>query len=104
MQAQTARKSGPEVIPPNARKAQKGNPKKRVVTFRPPERLLAYLEEAEDKGFDLTASLLDLAEPMMDVRQALGLEWHDLLKASEAANETLGATVARLVRSGLKKK
>jgi hypothetical protein len=86
------------------RKAQKGNPKKRVVTFRPPEKLLAYLEDAERRNFDLTASLLDLAEPMMELRQALGLEWHDLLKASEAAGEAVGITLARLVRAGLKRK
>lgn len=103
MQTQTAKRGEPKVLPPKPRKRQEGDPRQ-VIAFRPPKRLADYLQDVRDKGFDRTAALLDLAEPMLDVREQLGSEWWDLMKIADAASEPVGATIARLVKAGLKKR
>ena len=102
MQTQTAKRGKIDMLPPMPRGRQKGG--RGLMAFRPPQALADYLAEVKRLGFDKTAALLDLAEPMLEIRQALGPEWHDLLKASELAHESIGATITRFVRVGLKKR
>lgn len=103
MKAQTARKGEFDTLPPKPRKRQEGDPKE-VMAFRPPRALADYLADIDRRGLSKTAALLELVDPMLEVRRSLGPEWWDLQKAAEAAGESIGATITRFVRAGLKRK
>jgi hypothetical protein len=85
---------------PARQKRDAANPK-RVVSFKIPEHLLAYVQSLEGKGYSRTAVFVIALQLAKDVSDTMGAEWWEVEKRANVANVPPGQMLARLALAAL---